>query len=102
MPSTQPQGYEILVNDFDSDKLSEILDLFEEVLLNATLNKSMVASLFNERTKRLGGQRVKPDLFESGILSTTPPYLAEHERMVLNRVNKSRQERAGGDEGGDN
>ena len=101
LPSIQPQGYELLVNDFDSDKLSEILDLFEEVLLNATLIKSMVASLFNERTKRLGGQAVNPDLFESGTLSTTPPYFAEHERMVLNRVNKSRQERASEDEGGD-
>ncbi|MGN0783850.1 MAG: hypothetical protein ACI4M0_05875 [Christensenellales bacterium] len=102
LPSVQPQGYELLVNDFDSDKLAEILDLFEEVLLNATLNKSMVASLFNEKTKRLGGQTVKPDSFESGVLSTTPPYLAEHERMVLNRISKSRQERACRDEGGDN
>lgn len=102
LPSTQPQGYELLVNDFDSDKLAEILDLFEEVLLNATLNKSMVASLFNEKTKRLGGQTVKPDSFERGVLSATPPYLAEHERMVLNRIRESRQERASGDEGGDN
>ncbi|MGN0509618.1 MAG: hypothetical protein ACI4GX_10290, partial [Ruminococcus sp.] len=43
-----------------------------------------------------------PDLFESGVLSTTPPYLAEHERMVLNRIRKSRQERSSGDEGGVN
>lgn len=102
LPSTELQGYEILVNDFDSDKLAEIVDLLEEVLLNATLNKSMVASLFKERTKRLGGQTANPDLFESGVLSTTPLYLAEHERMVLNRIRKSRQERASGDEGGDN
>lgn len=100
LPFTQPQGYEFLVKDFDSDKLSEILDLFEEVLLNATLTKSMTASLFNEKTKLLGGQTANPDLFESGVLSTTPPYLAEHERMVLNRVNKSRQERSSGDGGG--
>ncbi|MGN1104765.1 MAG: hypothetical protein ACI4QI_07850 [Candidatus Coproplasma sp.] len=100
LPPVQPQGYELLVNDVDSDKLAEILDLFEEVLLIATLNKSMVASLFNERIKRLGGQTVNPDVFESGTLSTTPPYLAEHERMVLNRVNKSRRERASEGEGG--
>ena len=62
----------------------------------------MVASLFNEMTKRLGGQTVNPDSFQSGELSTTPPYLAEYERIVLDRVSKSRNERAGGDEGGDN
>ena len=70
--------------------------------LNATLNKSMVASLFNERTKRLGGQTVNPDSFQSGALSTTPPYLAEYERIVLDRVSKSRKERANRDEGGGN
>lgn len=102
LPSTEPQGYELIVNDFDSDKLAEILDLLEEVLLNATLNKSMVASLFNERTKRLGGQTVNPDTFQSGALSTTPPYLTEYERIVLDRVSKSRKERANRDEGGDN
>ena len=62
----------------------------------------MVASLFNERTKQLGGQIVNPYSFQSGELSITPPYLAEYERMVLDRVSKSRQERAGGDEGGGN
>ena len=102
LPSTEPQGYEVVVNDFDSDKLAEIVDLLEEVLLNATLNKSMVASLFNERTKQLGVQIVNPDSFQSGALSTTPPYLAEYERIVLDRVSKSRKERAGGDEGGGN
>ena len=102
LPSTEPQGYELIVNDFDSDKLEEVVDLLEEVLLNATLSKSMVASLFKERTKRLGGQIVKPDSFQSGVLSTTPPYLAEYERIVLDRVSKSRKERANRDEGGDN
>ena len=36
LPSTEPQGYELIVNDFDSDKLAEIAGLLEEVLLNAT------------------------------------------------------------------
>ena len=97
LPSTEPQGYELIVNDFDGDKLAEIVDLLEEILLNATLNKSMVASLFNERTKQLGGQSVSPDSFQSGEISTTPPYLAEYERMVLDRVSKSRQKRANRD-----
>ena len=97
LPSTEPQGYELIVNDFDGDKLAEIVDLLEEILLNATLNKSMVASLFNERTKQLGGQSVSPDSFQSGEISTTPPYRAEYERMVLDRVSKSRQKRANRD-----
>lgn len=103
LPSTESQANSnIVVITGDDKKIDEIIDLLEEILLNITLTKSMTASLFNEKTKRLGGQTVKPDSFQSGVLSTTPPYLAEHERMVLNRVSKSRQERARRDEGGDN
>ncbi|MGN0814263.1 MAG: hypothetical protein ACI4MH_03425 [Candidatus Coproplasma sp.] len=103
LPSTESQANSnIVVITGDDKKIDEIIDLLEEILLNITLTKSMTASLFNEKTKRLGGQTANPDSFESGVLSTTPPYLAEHERMVLNRVNKSRQERARRDEGSGN
>ncbi|MGN0808160.1 MAG: hypothetical protein ACI4MN_06935 [Candidatus Coproplasma sp.] len=102
LPSAQPQGYELLVNDIDSDKLAEILDLFEEILLNITLTKSMTASLFNERAKNLDGYSVRSDMFESGMLRDTPEYLEAHERMVMDDINRSRRKRLSEYGGGGN
>lgn len=101
LPSTEQQGYEQVVDDLDSEKLTEIVDLLEEILLNESLIKSMTASLFNERGKQLSGCTVKPQSFENGNLRDTPPYLAEHERMVMDEVNKSRRKRLSEDGGGD-
>lgn len=90
---TQPQVNTQIVNLIDEEIAAEIIDLLEEILLNITLTKSMTASLFNERTKELGGNSVKPEVFENGELRDTPPYLAQHEKMVMDRITKSRLSR---------
>lgn len=83
----------IVVETIDNRILEEIVDLLEELLLNASLSKSMIASLFNERVKNLYGYSVRPDTLESGELRDTPDYLAEHERMVMKKINASRRKR---------
>lgn len=61
--------------------------------MNTSISKSLIASLFNERAKNLYGYSVRPELFENGDMRDTPDYLAEHERMVLKRINTSRKKR---------
>ena len=99
LPTDEPQEFahaapqRILVETIEDRVIAEIIDLLEEIVLNTSVNKSMIASLFNERAKNLYGYSVRPELFERGDMRDTPDYLAEHERMVLKRINTSRKNR---------
>lgn len=88
---TTPQR--IVVETVDDRVIAEMIDLLEEIVLNTSISKSLIASLFNERAKNLYGYSVRPELFENGDMRDTPDYLAEHERMVLKRINTSRKKR---------
>ena len=88
---TTPQR--IVVETVEDRVIAEIIDLLEEIVLNTSISKSLIASLFNERAKNLYGYSVRPELFENGDMRDTPDYLAEHERMVLKRINTSRKKR---------
>lgn len=99
LPSDESKGHsqsamtQQVIGELNTKILEEIVDLLEELLLNSSLSKSMISSLFNERAKNLYGYSVRPELFESGDMRDTPDYLAEHERMVLKRINTSRKNR---------
>ena len=55
-----------------------VVRLLREVVLNATINKSILSSLFNERSHALEGTSRKEN-FESGLMSDTPDYLSRYE-----------------------
>lgn len=91
--NSQSEMSQQMIGKLNTKILEEIVDLLEELLLNSSLSKSMIASLFNERAKNLYGYTVRPDMFESGALRDTPDYLAGHERMVMKKINTSRKRR---------
>lgn len=70
--------------------LDEIVNLLNEIVLNTMISKIIVVSLFNERVKNLYGYSVRPELLESGGLQDTPEFLSNHEKMVKDRIRKSR------------
>ena len=74
-------------------QLDEIVDLLEEMVLNTMICKLVVSSLFNERVKNLYGYYVRPELMDNGGLQDTPDFLAEHEKMILEKIKKSRGKR---------
>lgn len=55
-----------------------VIRLLREIVLNATINKSILSSLFNDRSYALEGTNTKRN-FDSGIMSDTPEYLARYE-----------------------
>lgn len=89
-PSSNPR---IVVETIDDRKVDEITDLLEEVILNSSLCRSMLSSLFNERAKSLYGYSIRPEQFENGDLRDTPDFLSGHEKMILDRINESRRKR---------
>lgn len=83
----------VIVETVDDKKIDEIIDLLEELVLNANISKSILSSLFNERLDCLYGYKVRPDKFENGELRDTPTYLAEHEKQISKRIRDSRRRR---------
>lgn len=62
----------------DEEFNAVVIRLLREVVLNATINKSILSSLFNERSYAIEGTKRKSN-FDSGIMSDTPEYLARYE-----------------------
>ena len=65
-------------NATDEEFNAVVIRLLREIVLNATINKSILSSLFNERSYELEGKSRKSN-FESGIMSDTPDYLSRYE-----------------------
>ena len=66
----------------------QIVSLLREIVLSQTLEKSMVASLFNAKAIECGGGRAKAKEFACGELSNTPSYL---ENLELRELAKLRE-----------
>ena len=71
--------------------LQDIAILIEEVILNATINKSLLCSLFNAKSRELSGMPTRSDRFTSGDLRDTPEYLETYERRTIKDINKRRR-----------
>lgn len=51
----------------------------KEVILNVTINKSMLSSLFNAKARELSRKSVSGDKFAEGRYSETPEYMSAYE-----------------------
>lgn len=71
--------------------LQDIAILIEEVILNATINKSLLCSLFNAKSRELSGTPTRSDRFASGDFRDTPEYLETYERRTIKDINKRRR-----------
>lgn len=68
------------------DRLQEIIFLLHDIDMNATITKSLVCSLFNERAKDLMEKPVEPERFVRGGLRTTPDYMESYELQQLKQI----------------
>ena len=71
--------------------LSELIILVEEVIMNATINKSLLCSLFNTKLRELSGTPTRSEGFKSGDFRDTPDYLENYERRAMREINKRRK-----------
>lgn len=60
-----------------------IAKLLKEVILNVTINKSLLSSIFNTKADELCGRKVSGKEFEEGRCDETPDYLADYETQGL-------------------
>lgn len=67
----------------DNEFYGEIIRLLGEIIINATINKSILSSLFEARRLELKGQAVSGNAFESGGFQETPEYIESYELCAL-------------------
>ena len=75
----------------DDELFNTIVKLLKETVLNVTINKSILSSLFNntERmNKAFGLGKDMNELYEKGLMSDTPNYLYEYELEGLKKLRR--------------
>lgn len=75
----------------DDELFDTIVKLLKETVLNVTINKSILSSLFNnmERmNKAFGLGEDLNELYEKGLMSDTPDYLYEYELEGLKKLRR--------------
>lgn len=66
----------------------EIAKLLKELLIDVTINKSILCSLYNEREKTLNRGNVSGKKFSEGRYAETPDYLSDYEIRSLRALRK--------------
>lgn len=67
---------------------TEVVRLLKEIIVNVTINKSLLSSLFQAKAIELKGNRVAGDKFFSGLYNDTPECLAAFELRSLKGIRK--------------
>ena len=72
----------------DEKSFAVIVKLLKETVLNVTINKSILSSLFHGKCLEYKGCRVDAANFEDGVISDTPDYLYEYEKDGLKKLRR--------------
>lgn len=65
-----------------------MIRLLKETVLNVTINKSILSSLFHGKCLEYKGCKVDAENFESGVISDTPDYLYDYELQGLKKMRR--------------
>ena len=88
---TAPPSQRQAVESLDDKSFNVLVRLLKEIVLNVTINKSILSSLFNntERmNKAFGLGKDLNELYEKGLMSDTPDYLYEYEIEGLKKMRR--------------
>lgn len=67
---------------------TEVVRLLKEIIVNVTINKSLLSSLFQAKAIELKGSRVAGDKFNGGLYNDTPECLVAYELRSLKGIRK--------------
>ena len=76
------------VDGVNEEYFSEIVKLLKELIIDVTINKSILCSLFNEREKSLNRGNVSGKKVAEGRYAETPDYLSDYEIRSLRSLRK--------------
>lgn len=76
------------IDGVNEDIFYQIVKLLKEVILNATINKSILCSLFEAKSMELNHEKVNAKKFTDGAFRDTPDYLVPYELRALRDLRK--------------
>ena len=71
--------------------LEEMVGLLQEVVVNTTINKSLLCSLFNLKTHEYNAANLLVRSFKSGDMRDIPDYLESYEKRAIKEINQRRK-----------
>jgi len=85
---TTPPSQRHIVSGLDEKSFDVLVRLLKETVLNVTINKSILSSLFHGKSLEYKGCKVDVENFENGLISDTPDYLYEYEIEGLKKMRR--------------
>lgn len=76
------------MDGLNEEYFSDIAKLLKELIIDVTVNKSILCSLYNERARALNKESVSGKKFEEGRYAETPDYLSDYEIRSLRSLRK--------------
>lgn len=76
------------IDGLDDGYFLKVIRLLKEIIVNETINKSMLSALFRAKSRELNGEAVNGKLFGGGKLNETPECLERYELQSLAALNK--------------
>lgn len=83
-PPSQRQS----IGGLDEKSFNVLVRLLKETVLNVTINKSILSSLFHGKCLEYKGCKVDAENFEYGLISDTPDYLSDYEINGLKKMRR--------------
>ncbi|MBD5131760.1 MAG: hypothetical protein HDT28_04105 [Clostridiales bacterium] len=84
VPPSERQAAESL----DEKSFNVIVKLLKETVLNVTINKSILSSVYHELGRVSDVLKLDGDLYEKGLMSDTPDYLYDYELEGLKKMRR--------------
>lgn len=72
----------------EGEMFSQVIRLLKEIIVNETINKSILCSLFQTKNLELNQKQINGQKFEQGYYRDTPNYLVHYELKSLKDLNK--------------
>ncbi len=82
----QPRPQQIEVMSMPDERIYEIVRLLQEIVMNTSISKWLLCSLFNAKNSELHDKSVSGQQFEGGAMRDTPSCLAKYEVDMLNEI----------------
>ena len=84
----EPPSQRNTIGGMDKKSFAVIVKLLKEIVLNVTINKSILSSLFHGKSLEYKGCKVDVENFVNGLVSDTPDYLYEYELEGLKKMRR--------------
>lgn len=79
---------QIITESVRDERIDEMIRLLQEVVMNTTISKSLVCSLFNAKSAELNGKPLSAKKFDSGAMRDTPTCMTKYEIDRLNEMDE--------------